>query len=629
MRIIDKSGGKQINFNDLTDEQLGNLSRWRQEERLRSESARKAIEVGWMDEMRMYEGIPPSSVRDSAGNMADAPNIEITLGAIATDNIHANLIELLYQTDQMLQVLPRKGYEDYSDAVQDYVDWGCREAFGVDEAIQPATLDCIKLGSMVFYIPWVEKIKVTDTYKIVDRGPKMLPVAIEDFHLPEGSRGNIQTESWVSMDMWLSEAEIQLYKKSERNKKGWNIEGIKTAANISEVRQKRLDVAKEHSSAAAAGKLYQIEYCCGEYDIDDDGLLEELEIVSDVTTNKIMSVSYAKYDARPFEFAVYQLRAFVAWGLGTMRMNTPFEDEVSTLHNERVLNARLANARMWRAASAVVSFLNKIWPGKVIQANKDEVEPLKMADIYPSTTQAEMMTIAFAERRTGVSDLQAAQGRLGTRTPGVSAMAYMESANRRFTPAFRNMRGCIAGAIRQCLYRTQERIKAKDKDVISDIREVLGDKADKFLELMNKVDNLVDAVDIQITASSIQINREANRQSFTMLIQVSKTFYDSLIQLAQLGAQAPTNELKQLCEAIEKSARKLFRRYLRTFETLGDVDSYMAEVEGLQDMVKQLPPQAQGGMNGITQMLADRGAGGPPQGPQDIPPTEAGGVPIQ
>jgi hypothetical protein len=36
---------------------------------LRAESARKAIEVGWMDEMRMYEGIPPTSARDSTGTI--------------------------------------------------------------------------------------------------------------------------------------------------------------------------------------------------------------------------------------------------------------------------------------------------------------------------------------------------------------------------------------------------------------------------------------------------------------------------------------------------------------------------------------------------------------------------------
>ena len=76
---------------------------------------------------------------------------------------------------------------------------------------------------------------------------------------------------------------------------------------------------------AAAGKLYQIEYCCGEYDIDDDGLLEELEIYTDVTTNKVLWLGFPKYDKRPFEFTCYQIRPHVAWGLGVMKLSLPFE----------------------------------------------------------------------------------------------------------------------------------------------------------------------------------------------------------------------------------------------------------------------------------------------------------------
>ena len=630
MRIIDKSAGKYIDFDTLSDETLTNLARWRQQERMRSDTARNAIEREWMEAMRMYEGIPPSNGRDLPLNngTGDMPTLEMTIGAIAVDNIWASLIELIFQTGQIISVIPRKNYEDYQDAVQDYIDWGCREAFGVEEAVGPSTLDCIKLGTMALYIPYVEKIKVTDTYKVIDRGPKIIPLAIEDFHLPEGSRGNIQTDPWVSFDMWLTEADLALYAKSERNKKGWNTDGIKTAANISQVRQKRLDVAGEQSSEAADGKLYCIEYCCGEFDIDDDGLLEELEIISDVTTNKIMSVAYAKYDARPFEGGVYQLRPHIAWGLGVMKMAGPFEDEVSILHNERVINARLANSRMWRAAAAVKSFLDRIWPGKVIQAQKDEVEGLKMADIYPSTTQAEMMTIAFAERRTGVSDLQVSP-KLGTRTPGVSAQAYMQVANRRFTPAFRDMRGCIAAAVRQCLYRIQERVKAKDDAAIEDVRAVLGDKADKFLELMGKVDNLIDAVDIQVTASSISINREADRQSLTMLWQLMKDYYQNLVQLKQYEAQAPTNEIKELAGAIEKSARALVRKILRTFETLSDVDKYLAEVKGFEEMTGQMPPQLQQGLQGLAQQMATMAQANGPQQPQDVAPAEAGGLPLQ
>jgi len=84
----------------------------------------------------------------------------------------------------------------------------------------------------------------------------------------------------------------------------------------------------------------------------------------------------------------------------------------------------------------------------------------------------------------------------------------------------------------------------------------------------------------------------------------------------------------KLVEAIEAASIKLMRRILRTFETVSDVDAYLAEVEGIKQMTEQLPPQAQGGLNGLAQMMQERAAAGAPQ-QQDIPPTEAGGVPIQ
>ena len=619
MRIIDRSGGKELK--DLSTEQLTDLGTWRREERMRSDSARNAIERGWMDDLRMYNGIPPSNARNIPIEMA--PNIEITLGAIAVDGIFSNWIELITQSTQLITVLPRKKYEDYSDAVQDWIDWGCREAFNIEEAINVAAFDCIRLGPMALYIPYVEKVKVTDTMKVIDRGPRIKTLVIEDFHLVEGSAGNIQDDQWVSMDMWLTSSDLEMYKK----KAGWNLEGVEPAANVSEVTQKRYDVSQEESNKAVHGGLYQIEYCCCQYDIDNDGIDEELEVIWDVTSGLVMKVSYPKYDLRPFEFAVYQITPGVAWGQGVERMCAPFEEETSVIHNERTLNMRLANARIWRAAPAISAFLDKIWPGKVVKANAGDFEGVKMADIYSSSPQGEMMTVAFAERRTGVSDLQAQASRMGTRTPGFTASTYMQAANRRFTPPYRNMRLCIANAVRQCLYRVQERIRNGDKAATDDVMAVLGDeKGQKFVELMKKVDNLIDAVDIQVTASSVSINRDADRQNLMGLMQLWKDWQKSRLELQQMATMAPTQELKELAGEIEKAAVNLLRRYMRTFEILGDVDKYLAEVRGFEELAGQAPPQIAKGLQGIAAQLGQAAQNGAP--PQQPPPDDGGQPPV-
>lgn len=600
MRIVDRSAGKPLEINDGKRKDLEIELR---ESRMRSDSARDAIEKGWMDDLRQYAGVPMTPSRNTP--IEEAPNIEITLGAIAVEGIYANLIELFFQSGQFVTVLPRKNYEDYADAVQDYVDWGCRESFNVEDATNTATFDCIRLGTMDFYIPYVEKVKVTDVYKVIDRGPKIIPVAIEDFHLPEGSRGNVQEDRWCEMDLWLSLSDVRL--RAKRN--DWDLGdeecNIKPAPNISQVRQKRLDIAGEQSDEGSSGKLYNICYRCQQFDIDDDGIDEELEVIWDKTSGSILSIRYPKYDVRPFEHAVYQIQPHVATGLGVQRMCGPYEDEVSVIHNERVLNMRLANARIWKAKQTIKSFLDRLWPGKVIGvSDMNDFEGEKMADVYPSSAQSEMMTVAFAERRTGVSDMQAASSRLGTRTPATSAMSYMQAANRRFTPAFRNMRTCVAAAIRQCLYRTQERILAKDKDAIKDVMAILGpEKGAKFIELMKKVDDLVDAVDIQVTAASVSINREADRQNMVMLAQLYEKYAQSRIQLTQLADNAPTPDQKALAEALIIATVRLMRKIIRSFETISDVDAYLAEVKGVEEMTGQLPPQVQQGLLGLTGQL--------------------------
>lgn len=628
MRILDRSGGTPLP--DLSAQTLKELGAWCQESRLRSDSARNGIEQEWQDDLRQYSGIPATTERNVP--IDQAPNLEITLGAVAVDGIFANWIELVTQTNQFVTVVPRKKYEEYADALQDLIDWGCREAFNVESAINIAPFDCIQLGSMALYIPWSEKIRKTDVVKVIDRGPRIIPIAIEDFHLPEGSRGDVQNDAWVEMDMWLDSSDLRLYLRREGKDGGWaylddDLSQVMRAPNISEVRQRRLDVAREQSSEAAEGTLFNICYRCALYDIDDDGIAEELEIIWDKTSANVLDVRFPQYQLRPFEFAVYQLRAHVAWGLGVQRMCATYEEEVSVLHNERVLNARLANSRLWIADPAIAPFLDRVWTGKVIRGRPDQVVGLQMADIYPSSTQAEMMTVAYAERRTGVSDLQSAGQRLGTRTPATSAMSYMQAANRRFTPSFRNMRNCEARGVNQCVYRYQERVRANDQDAIEDLKNIVGEeKANLLIRLFTTVDNLIDAYEAQLTAVSVSINREADRQSFLMLINLWQNFQKQRVELAQFAAMAPTPQLKALAEAIDEAGLRLLKRFLRTFETISDVDAYLAEVDGFQAMTGGLPPQLQRGLQGFPQQLQElmqqRGPE-PPLNPQVAAPPQA------
>jgi hypothetical protein len=602
MRIYDKSGGKPLP--DLDAATLKALGEWCTQTRLRSDNARNAYERDCMADLRQYAGIPTVGERNIP--IDNAPNIEITIGALCVETIYASFIELVTQAPQLVTVIPRKGYEDYADAVQDFIDWGCREAFNLEQVINVAPFECVQLGTMAVYIPYAEKIRVTDTMKVIDRGPRCIPLVLEDFHLPEGSQGDIQTDPWVEMDIWVS-GENDLRQRAKFSK--WNyfdVSRVTRAADIPELTQRRYDVSRDQSNPTAEGNLYHLCYRCAEYDIDDDGINEEIEIIWDKTSGNVLDVRYPTYQTRPFEMAVYQIRNRVAWGLGVQRMCAPYEEEISLIHNERTLNMRLANSRIWKASRTIAAFLTKLWPGKVVEVSRqDEFSGEAMADIYPSSEAGEMMTLSIVERRTGISDQGSSAGqRIGTRTPGMSTLSFMQEKNRRFTPPFRNMRNCLSAAVRQCIYRVQERVRLKDKDAIADVINVLGqEKGLRFLDLCETKDNLIDAFDVQITAASVSANREADRQNFVMLLNLWQAFQKQRVELKQFETMAPTQELKELAAAIEKSGLKLLRRIMRTFETISDVDAYLAEVKGMEDMAGNLPPEAQQGLQALAGLL--------------------------
>ncbi len=57
-------------------------------------SARQPQEAVWRDDMRQYDGVPKNPVRNVP--IENAPNIEVTLGAIATDAVYAQAVDLIF-----------------------------------------------------------------------------------------------------------------------------------------------------------------------------------------------------------------------------------------------------------------------------------------------------------------------------------------------------------------------------------------------------------------------------------------------------------------------------------------------------------------------------------------------------
>lgn len=589
-------------------------------------------DLEWRNARRQYAAIPRQPYRNTP--IPDAPNIEVPLGAIASDAIYGQVIATIYSGDPLLSVRALDQlYIDHAKAMQRWVNYVVEHEVGLRNATDDAWLDVIQLGTAAYYIPHVEHVRLGKVYKTTHTGPRIIPIAPENILFPGGSRGDVQHENWVALRWWYSKTDLML----RGAKSGWDIEKAMPVAHVDYVRQATEHYGKTSSSANFTWfEHYEVleVYIC--YDYHNDGQFIELLVYFDRSAQHLLHVQVQPYDLRPIEPMVYQKRAHLAYGLGVMEMMRTFEDEASDIHSHRTLNMLLANARMWAVTDGSVADTMKVWPNRFIPVrDKDGIKELRLADIYPSAQQAEQSVTALAERRVGTDGLMGAsrQGPIGTRTPGITAMSVMKEQDDRFTAPFDNMRLATSRAVVQALWRQREVLLSGNAQLEAHIESVLGEDAPLVIELL-KSPKFEHSVQVEFTAAKPTVNREADRQNAVLMWNTMMTgYYRPVMELlTTISVPGTPPMLIEVSKQIIEKAGELADRFLRTFDQMRDPQRFTVSASGeIEEHQLQMEQQtAMQGMTSIISALLGGGApgaeGGDPNAPgqdqQALPPSD-------
>lgn len=562
-------------------------------------SARNMLEQEMRGCLRRYEGVPKNPYRSTP--FENAPNIEVTLGAIACDSIYAQAVDLIYTASPPITCRAVRGDPENvkgAKALQRFVNHGASTEFNMRDATDHVLLDDIQLGTGVFYIPFVEQKKKTKINRIVSRGPMMIPVPVEDFLMPGGAYGDLQVSRWCAMRTWMTRAELV----EEAQLREWEIGNAVEAAAVDWVRSQRELLGMTSSPSRRLGDLFEIFHVYVYYDIDGDGLQEDLRVIYDRSARSIYRVTYNPYDKRPFEACRYQLRAHLFYGMGVMTMMAPFQDEATELHNARTANVLIANTRIWKGKRGQIDENMTIWPGKFIAMDDpDSLKGEQLGDVYPSAFNAEALTLSLAERRSGVNELAKPSQVFGSRTPGITALSALQQMNRRFTPAFDGMRLAIAGAVQQCLYRYQEMLLAGDQLIEGKIKELLGEEDGRLVIDLLKTPNFDEQIAVELTAASASVNREADRQNALLLVNVLAQYYQRVLELTAIAANPQTPQpVRDVALKIGAAAGEIIDRTIRAFDSVRDPQTFIVEMDDAIDGMQDLD---QSGIAGLAQML--------------------------
>lgn len=545
-----------------------------------AKSSRFALEECWKRQLAMYEGVPKQVTRDVP--IENAPNIEVTIGAIAVDTINAQANDLIFGTKPFATVRPKPKDKDATEIVsaaeglQILVN---HLAVAPDVDFQPAfetsMFDDIQLGTGVLYTPWVENILKTKTSKILCRGPRVRSIAPEDVIVPPGTRNNIDEMSIFGFQFYYTPHELNQMAKLHK----MDISGFQPMGARNGVRERRETLGKHNEGVLTRGEIYDVQLLFIYYDIDGDGIDEDLMVIYNHSGASIGLCTYNPMDRRPASHMVYQIRPHMFFGLGVMAMIEPYEEKLSDIHNYATLNALLANSRVWVGDGSTASKM-KIWPGRVLQLNsKDSLVGLQMADIYSSIYNDQMAVMQFANNRVGLNDV-VSPGNVPNRTPAHTTLSMLQQVNRRFTPAFNSMRKCAADALTQCLYRYQERLMAGDDYAIADIYRVLGyEKGTHVVEILSN-EQFGEFVDVELTAASVSTNREADQQNSIMLTNLLGQYYQRTLELAALAANPQTPpQVREVAIKIATAAGTAIERASRTFDNVRDPQTFVIDVE--------------------------------------------------
>ena len=604
MRKVEASDGKPIRLTATLRARLkSDLINWHK----KALDNRTGVETIWRTALRMYQGTPESK---RWLPFANAPHIEVTIGALGCDNVYAQAIDLIFQVKPPLTIRSRKEqFDKHGEAFQDLVNWGVDSGkWRFRSATKEGLLDCVQLGPMVFYIPWMKTVRKTDTNKITNIGPAIYALAPEHFIIPAESGSDIQTAQFCTMRKFMAPADARLASSLQ----GWELDEENSSGTDSNAVENDRRMLSGAGTETTGKRPIPIGYTWAYYDIDEDGIDEDVEIIWNMATGAVRKITWNRWDCRPFIMANFQDRAHVPYGIGVMEMMAPYEQEITEIHNNRIWNMMMRNTQMYTGPESAMSEVMEIYPGKYIPNDGGPIVPMPMGTSDNTPVQAEALTESLAQRRVGVNELAAAS-RLGGRTPGITALSALQQANRRFTPAFDNMRYAVAGAIAQCLYRIQEQLRGgKDKeDVASQLKDILGEeKAGLVIELCEKKDTeLLDALDIQLTASSVSVNRESDRQNMVMLAGLYEKYVMFIEQMVPLKASHQFKGVPELVDKAVESVNRFMLRILRTFDQVSDVEGYLLDVTNIEAaQIPGMPPE-------VAQAMQGQQNGAPPQGP--------------
>lgn len=536
--------------------------------------------------------------------IANASQIVIPVIKTAVHTLSARIYQTLMAAEPPASI--RTEDQDYQDFAYDYEKF--LEIYADERLDFPSVMDSwvtelIKLGTGVFEVTTkldrrsqMDFDLITNKYqkKVVESfaGPILYHIPLEDFWIRPAYQDPDQAP-WCGKEVRLTWSQIKDMALSgelnpDKIDKIWRYAG-ETSLQMPKTVTVQEDIEKLKPQDRSTFGIHELTV---RWDPDGDGLDEELMVYFHQPSRTILRMKYSGFRRRPWRVGRYIPIEHWFYGEGLCEILEHLQEEISTIHNQRIDNATIANLRIILVARLIKGLRpgDRLWSGKVVRVQdvKADVGTLQLGDVYPSTVANESISQNYVHAVSGAGEVAQGQAQPVTRTTATAQLALLEELNRRFDKVVKGLRRTLRDVFRDL---TDLFHKMGTGGLAEEwLGTIKGQRLEQFLTL--PADLLKRKLKIQVLATRSTVNREVEFQSQIAVWQLLMQMWQTVTQTAQ--TMAP-QIIPLLAHEFIKAVKPVFKKVMQ-YADAPDPDQAISVLTVLERILPA--PEDMGGMAG-------------------------------
>ena len=565
--------------------------------------------------VRQREARPEQKVKNTP--WPKASNVTVPLAAINTDGVFSKLKNTFVVKRPFFRVKNEhpKMWEEHSKSIEKLIDFYVNSKYhlnlrGANNTILycagsegTATVKCVWKEESYKYKRLLDDGSEVEGERVVHDGLTLVPIPFEDA-VTRPHFQNVQRAPWFAHRLHFYEHELrQLSNQGVYENVDEVLEFYKTRLDDQQVsRDSRRGI--EHMRV----KVLDVWEAYLYWDVDGDGLMEDIVVTFEKDSGVTLREEYNELGVRTFVDMKFGIRPWSRYGIGAGWKNEFMQDEVDGHHNMRADTAKLSGLRMLAVSrrSGLRPGKETLFPGKLIVVDnpKEDVMPIQMGDVYPSSLEAEMVAKRYSDTWTGVNEP----------SMGMSDPISKSRQGPMLHAQMLQQQGIIFGAQKEQMEEAYSELGMiiffqlmahKEKVYERDLGRFPEEDQVRIREVLDSnPQDIPTRLNFFVETTEADKTEEARQQSMLMLAQLYTMFGKQIAELALMIAnpQMP-EEAKVVLMRLYVGASKLMEEIFEGFGK-GKKDDYVPEYRHYEMRLRQLREaidmmvSAQGGRGG-------------------------------